>query len=85
MNEIRGNGGVQHGGRDMATGTVKWFNAEQGHGLIGPDDGSGDVYVHISEVQRSGLRGLNDGQKIAYELARDQRSGKVTAEELRFV
>ena len=69
----------------MATGTVKWFNAEQGHGLIGSDDGSGDVYVHISEVQRSGLRGLNDGQKIAYELARDQRSGKVTAEELRFV
>jgi len=68
----------------VAIGTVKWFNAEQGHGLIGPDDGSGDVYVHISEVQR-GLRGLNDGQKIAYELARDQRSGRATAEDLRFV
>jgi len=69
----------------MATGTVKWFNAEQGRGLIGPDDGSGDVYVDISTVQRSGLRGLNDGQKIAYELTRDHRSGKATAEDLRFV
>lgn len=52
----------------MATGTVKWFNTEKGYGFIGPDDGSADVYVHISSVQRSGLRGLSDGQTIAYEL-----------------
>ena len=52
----------------MATGTVKWFNATKGFGFIQPEGGSKDVFVHISAVERSGLTGLNDGQKVSYEL-----------------
>jgi CspA family cold shock protein len=66
----------------MATGTVKWFNSTKGFGFIQPDDGGTDVFVHISAVERAGLRGLNDGQKITYELVRDQRSGKMSADQL---
>lgn len=66
----------------MATGTVKWFNETKGFGFIQPDAGGADVFVHISAVQRSGLRGLNDGQKISYELVTDRRSGKVSADNL---
>jgi cold shock protein len=66
----------------MATGTVKWFNSTKGFGFIQPDDGSADVFVHISAVERAGLRGLNDGQKISYELVRDNRSGKMSADQL---
>jgi cold shock protein len=62
--------------RQMATGTVKWFNGTKGYGFIQPDDGGQDVFVHISAVERAGLRGLNDGQKISYELVADRRSGK---------
>ena len=60
----------------MATGTVKWFNTTKGFGFIAPDDGGKDVFVHISAVERAGLKGLNDNQKIAYELqsGRDGRS-----------
>ncbi len=60
----------------MATGTVKWFNATKGFGFIAPDDGGKDVFVHISAVERAGLKGLNDNQKISYELqaGRDGRS-----------
>ena len=60
----------------MATGTVKWFNATKGYGFIAPDDGGKDVFVHISAVEHAGLTGLNDNQKIAYELqsGRDDRS-----------
>jgi len=66
----------------MATGTVKWFNSTKGFGFIQPDDGGMDVFVHISAVERAGLRGLNDGQKISYELVQDKRSGKTSADQL---
>jgi CspA family cold shock protein len=63
----------------MSTGTVKWFNAQKGYGFIQPDDGSKDVFVHISAVERSGLGGLNEGQKLSYEVQRGQQ-GKTSAE-----
>lgn len=69
----------------MATGTVKWFNSQKGFGFIEPDQGGPDVFVHISAVERSGLRDLNEGQKISYELVQDKRSGKMSAGELRTV
>lgn len=67
----------------MSTGTVKWFNAQKGFGFIQPDDGGKDVFVHISAVERSGLNGLNEGQKISYELVADRRSGKMSADQLK--
>jgi CspA family cold shock protein len=66
----------------MATGTVKWFNSTKGFGFIQPDDGSPDVFVHVSAVERAGIRGLNDGQKISYELVKDRKSGKMSADNL---
>lgn len=63
----------------MATGTVKWFNEQKGYGFIQPDEGGKDVFVHISAVQRSGLQGLRDGQKVTYELQADRRTGKMAA------
>ncbi|WP_341487046.1 cold-shock protein [Pararhizobium sp. A13] len=66
----------------MATGTVKWFNATKGFGFIQPDDGSTDVFVHISAVERAGMRSLTDGQKITYELVKDRKSGKMSADNL---
>jgi CspA family cold shock protein len=66
----------------MATGTVKWFNGTKGFGFIQPDDGGNDVFVHISAVERAGLRTLNEGQKITYELEQDKRSGKMSAGQL---
>jgi len=65
----------------MATGTVKWFNTTKGYGFITPEDGGSDVFVHISAVQQSGLQGLNEGQKVQFEL-QEQRNGKMAAEEL---
>ncbi|MBL9058500.1 MAG: cold-shock protein [Mangrovicoccus sp.] len=66
----------------MPTGTVKWFNATKGYGFIAPDDGGKDVFVHISAVERAGMTGLADNQKIAYEL-REGRDGRSSATELR--
>ena len=66
----------------MSTGTVKWFNGQKGYGFIQPDEGGPDVFVHISAVERAGLRSLNEGQKITYELERDPRSGKTSAGQL---
>ena len=67
----------------MATGTVKWFNATKGFGFIQPDGGGPDVFVHISAVERAGMRDLNEGQKIAYEIVADKRSGKSSADNLK--
>ncbi len=62
----------------MAVGTVKWFNAQKGFGFIQPDDGSKDVFVHISAVERAGMAGLNEGQRVSFELELDRR-GKQAA------
>jgi CspA family cold shock protein len=68
----------------MAIGTVKWFNSQKGYGFIQPDDGSKDVFVHISAVERAGLVGLSEGQKIGYDLERGQQ-GKTSAVNLKQV
>ncbi len=68
--------------RTMASGTVKWFNAQKGYGFIQPDDGSKDVFVHISAVERAGLSFLNENQELSYELERGQQ-GKTSAVNLR--
>ena len=67
----------------MATGTVKWFNGEKGYGFIQPDGGGNDVFVHISAVEQAGMRSLNEGQKVSYEVVADKRSGKSSAGNLR--
>ncbi|GJE14243.1 cold-shock protein [Methylobacterium longum] len=70
----------------MATGTVKWFNETKGYGFIQPDDGGGrDVFVHISAVERAGMRSLNEGQKVSYDVEADRRSGKESAANLKAV
>jgi CspA family cold shock protein len=56
----------------MATGTVKWFNSQKGFGFIQPDSGDADVFVHISAVERAGMRGLNEGQKISYDVVSEK-------------
>jgi CspA family cold shock protein len=61
---------------------VKWFNGQKGFGFIQPDDGGGDVFVHISAVERAGFTTLAEGQKVSFELERDQRSGKTSAGQL---
>jgi CspA family cold shock protein len=66
----------------MATGTVKWFNAQKGFGFIQPSDGSKDVFVHISAVERAGMSDLREGQKVNFELKEDRMRGKVSAENL---
>jgi cold shock protein len=63
----------------MATGTVKWFNDQKGYGFVQPDDGSKDVFVHISAVEGAGLRTLKEGQKISFEIVTDKRTGKSSA------
>lgn len=68
----------------MATGTVKWFNSTKGFGFIAPDDGGKDVFVHISAVERAGLRGLQENQKLRYEL-REGRDGRSSADELQLL
>ncbi len=67
----------------MSTGTVKWFNSQKGFGFIAPDDGGNDVFVHISAVERAGLSGLAEGQKISFEIKADPKRGKSSAENLR--
>ncbi len=85
----RPRGGGGGGGRPSGdpagagAGTVKWFNPTKGFGFIQPDDGGQDVFVHISAVEQAGLRGLNEGQQVAYDLEADRRSGKTSATNLR--
>jgi CspA family cold shock protein len=69
----------------MSHGTVKWFNGQKGFGFIQPDDGGKDVFVHISAVERAGMQNLNEGQKIAFEVVADRRTGKSSADNLRAV
>jgi CspA family cold shock protein len=69
----------------MSTGIVKWFNSQKGFGFIQPDDGGKDVFVHISAVERAGMRNLNEGQKISYEIFADRKTGKSSADNLRNV
>ena len=63
----------------MNTGTVKWFNEQKGYGFIQPDNGNKDVFVHISAVERAGLRTLKEGQKVTFEVVTDKRTGKSSA------
>ncbi|MDE0347707.1 MAG: cold-shock protein [Boseongicola sp.] len=68
----------------MPTGTVKWFNTHKGYGFIAPDEGGKDVFVHVSAVQKAGLTGLSDNQKVEYELA-EGRDGRQMADELKAI
>ena len=67
----------------MATSTVRWLNATKGYGSIQPDAGGPGVFVHVSAVERAGMRDLNEGQKIAYEVVADRRNGKSSADNLK--
>jgi CspA family cold shock protein len=69
----------------LATGKVKWFNETKGYGFIQPDDGAKDVFVHISAVERAGLRTLAENQAVSYELVADRRTGKQSADQLRAI
>lgn len=66
----------------MPTGTVKWFNVTKGYGFIEPEDGGKDIFVHITAVQQSGIEGLDEGQKISYELE-EGRNGRMAATDLK--
>lgn len=68
---------------DVATGKVKWFNETKGYGFIAPDDGGKDVFVHISAVERAGLRSLNENQAVSFEVTSDRKTGKQSAEQLK--
>ena len=69
----------------MTIGTVKWFNAQKGFGFIQPEDGSKDVFVHISAVERSGIGNLREGQKVSFDVETDPRRGKSSATNLKAV
>ena len=69
----------------MATGTVKFFNTTKGFGFIQPDDGSTDVFVHATAVERAGMHSLEEGQKISFDVVKDKRSGKNAADNLQAV
>ena len=69
----------------VSNGTVKWFNAQKGYGFIQPEGGGKDVFVHISAVERAGLRELREGQRVAFEVVVDRKTGKSAAENLKTV
>ena len=66
----------------MATGTVKWYNDQKGYGFIQPDNGGKDVFVHATALERAGMRGLAEGQKVSYDVEADRRTGKESATNL---
>ena len=78
-----GGGGAMRDAAGSGSGVVKWFNPTKGFGFIQPNDGGGDVFVHISAVEQAGLRSLNEGQAVSYDLEADRRSGKTSATNLR--
>ncbi len=67
----------------MPTGTVKWYNEQKGYGFIQPDTGGKDVFVHATALEQAGMRGLQEGQKVSFDVVKDQRSGKESAGNLR--
>lgn len=67
----------------MSTGTVKWFDPIKGYGFIQPEDGSKDVFVHVSDVERAGLRTLSEGQRVSFDVARNPKNGKSSATDLK--
>jgi CspA family cold shock protein len=69
--------------RPVDNGTVKWFNAQKGYGFIQPEGGGKDVFVHISAVERAGLRELREGQRVSFEVVTDRKTGKAAAENLK--
>ncbi len=69
----------------MPIGTVKFFNAQKGYGFIAPEDGSPDVFVHVSAVEQAGMRTLNEGQRVSFDVVTDQRRGKTNAQNLKAV
>jgi CspA family cold shock protein len=69
----------------MNKGTVKWFNGQKGFGFIQPDDGSKDVFVHVSAVERAGMTGLGEGQKVSFEIEDDRKTGKSSATNLKAI
>ena len=69
----------------MSKGTVKWFNTQKGYGFIQPEDGSKDIFVHISAVERAGLYELKEGQKVTFEVVANRKTGKSAAENLKAV
>jgi cold shock protein len=69
----------------VSKGTVKWFNNQKGFGFIQPEDGGNDVFVHITAVERAGMTGLSEGQKVSFEMVADRRTGKFVADKLRAI
>lgn len=69
----------------MTKGTVKWFNGQKGFGFIQPEDGSTDVFVHVSAVERAGMHGLAEGQKLTFDVVQDRKTGKSSADNLQAV
>ena len=67
----------------MENGTVKFYNDQKGYGFIQPDNGGKDIFVHATALERAGMRGLREGQKISYEVERDRRTGKESAGQLK--